>query len=163
VLQSRIHVEWALRAGGWLGVGNDSRYSKSRVFDPFPCPDTTVAQATVIRDLADELDNTRKLALAEVSGLTMTELYNMRDKLRSGETLDLADQGRARAARVGIVARLHEQLDEAVAAAYGWPADLSPSEIVTRLVALNAERAAEEAQGRVRWLRPDYQQARFGA
>ena len=29
VLSSRIHVTWALRAGGWLGVGNDPRYSKS--------------------------------------------------------------------------------------------------------------------------------------
>jgi hypothetical protein len=28
-------------------------------------------------------------------------------------------------------------------------------------VALNAERAAEEAQGQIRWLRPDYQAPRF--
>jgi hypothetical protein len=48
----------------------------------------------------------------------------------------------------------------AVAAAYGWPADLAPADIVARLVALNPTRAAEEAAGTVRWLRPDYQQAR---
>jgi hypothetical protein len=30
-------------------------------------------------------------------------------------------------------------------------------ELLTRLVALNRERAAEEARGRVRWLRPDFQ------
>jgi SAM-dependent methyltransferase len=35
VLSSHIHVVWALRAGGWLGIGNDPRYSKSRCFDPF--------------------------------------------------------------------------------------------------------------------------------
>ncbi len=35
VLSSRVHVTWALRAGGWLGVGNDPRYSKSRCFDRF--------------------------------------------------------------------------------------------------------------------------------
>jgi len=35
VLSSRVHVVWALRAGGWLGVGNDPRYSTTRVFDPF--------------------------------------------------------------------------------------------------------------------------------
>ncbi|MBK7011853.1 MAG: hypothetical protein IPH43_03605 [Xanthomonadales bacterium] len=29
--------------------------------------------------------------------------------------------------------------------------------VLERLVALNAERAAEEARGLVRWLRPDYQ------
>jgi hypothetical protein len=39
VLSSRLHVSWALRAGGWLGMGNDPRYSKSRCFDPFPFPD----------------------------------------------------------------------------------------------------------------------------
>lgn len=30
-------------------------------------------------------------------------------------------------------------------------------ELLCRLVALNAARAAEEAKGQVRWLRPDYQ------
>lgn len=92
----------------------------------------------------------------------MTEIYNLREKLRAGATLDLAEQDRARAARAGIVNRLHEQIDEAVAAAYGWPADLPPTEIVARLVALNAERAAEEKAGHIRWLRPDYQIPRFG-
>lgn len=49
-----------------------------------------------------------------------------------------------------------------MAEAYGWPADLPDEEIVTRLIALNAERAAEERRGIVRWLRPDYQQKRAG-
>ena len=43
------------------------------------------------------------------------------------------------------------------AEAYGWPADLADEEILTRLVALNKERAAEEAKGVIRWLRPEYQ------
>ena len=51
----------------------------------------------------------------------------------------------------------HAALDEAVAAAYGWPADLPDTEIVARVVALNAERVAEEAAGIVRWLRPEFQ------
>ena len=38
---------------------------------------------------------------------------------------------------------------------------LSDDDILARLVALNAERAAEEAAGQVRWLRPDYQIPRF--
>ena len=41
--------------------------------------------------------------------------------------------------------------------AYGWPVTLSDEEILERLVALNAERAAEEARGLIRWLRPDFQ------
>ena len=59
--------------------------------------------------------------------------------------------------------RLHQQIDAAVAAAYGWPADLPPAELVTRLVALNAARVAEEQAGTIRWLRPDYQIPRYGA
>jgi hypothetical protein len=40
----------------------------------------------------------------------------------------------------------HKKLDAAVAAAYGWPADLSDEQILERLLALNLERAAEEAK-----------------
>ncbi len=58
---------------------------------------------------------------------------------------------------------MHDRLDAAVAAAYGWPADLAEEDILARLVALNKARAAEEARGIVRWLRPDYQIARFGS
>lgn len=39
---------------------------------------------------------------------------------------------------------------------------LPDDEILTRLVSLNAVRAAEEAQGTIRWLRPDFQRARAG-
>jgi hypothetical protein len=48
-------------------------------------------------------------------------------------------------------------LDKAVFDAYGWESTLSDEEILQRLVDLNAERAAEEAKGHVRWLRPKYQ------
>ena len=58
---------------------------------------------------------------------------------------------------VSVLKQLHDELDAAVADAYGWPANLPDEEILERLVALNAERAAEEAQGLVRWLRPEYQ------
>ena len=50
-----------------------------------------------------------------------------------------------------------DDLDAAVFDAYGWPHDLTDEQILERLVALNAERAAEEARGLVRWLRPDFQ------
>jgi type II restriction/modification system DNA methylase subunit YeeA len=36
----------------------------------------------------------------------------------------------------------HRDLDAAVAAAYGWPADLSEEDALARLLALNLERAA---------------------
>ena len=37
----------------------------------------------------------------------------------------------------------HQHLDEAVAAAYGWPPDLTEEQILERLLALNLERAGE--------------------
>lgn len=161
VLSSLVNLSWVAVRNGLLGP--TPRYNKSQCFDPFPFPDATIDQRATIAELAEELDSTRKAALAEVPGLTMTEIYNLRAKLQSGEKLSPTDEDRARAARAGIVHHLHEQIDAAVAEAYGWPADLTPSEIVTRLVALNAERAKEEAEGNIRWLRPDYQIPRFGA
>jgi hypothetical protein len=165
VLSSQVHLQWTFANCGLMGVATfeqGHRYTKSQCFDPFPFPDATPEQRAAIGELADELDETRKAALAEVPRLTMTEIYNLRDRQRSGQLSDLLEVDRAKAARVGIIDRLHQQIDAEVAAAYGWPADLPPAEIVARLVALNAERAAEEKAGKVRWLRPEYQVPRFG-
>ena len=41
-----------------------------------------------------------------------------------------------------------EKLDAAVAAAYGWPADLSGEQILEQLLALKSERAAKEAKAK---------------
>lgn len=61
---------------------------------------------------------------AELKKRTLTALYNERPAW-----LDHA----------------HRKLDAAVAAAYGWPADLSDEQILERLLALNLQRAADEA------------------
>ncbi|MEK6637862.1 MAG: DNA methyltransferase [Pseudomonadota bacterium] len=164
VLLSKIHLQWTFANCGLIGMANFDAghvYVKSKCFDPFPFPDASPEQRATIAALAEELDETRKAALAETPGLTMTEIYNLRDLKRSGAALDFATDDRATRARAAIVAKLHDDLDAAVAAAYGWPASLAPSEIITRLVALNAQRAAEEKAGTVRWLRPDYQIPRF--
>jgi type I restriction-modification system DNA methylase subunit len=164
VLQSAFHTFWAASRSGTLE--DRERYNKSSAFDPFPFPDPSPKQRATIADLAEELDATRKAALAETDRLTMTELYNLREQLRVGAAMDDKQQRRATKARAAIVNRLHEQLDAAVADAYGWGEDwragaLGPSEIVARLVALNHERAAEEKVGKIRWLRPEYQIPRF--
>jgi len=65
------------------------------------------------------------------------------------------------AALVATLRQLHDDLDAAVADAYGWPWPLADEEILERVVALNAARAAEEAQGTIRWLRPEYQKPLF--
>ena len=165
VLSSTIHTSWALRAGGWLGMGNDPVYVKSRCFDPFPFPAADDLQKQRIRTLAEDLDAHRKRALAEHPHLTLTGLYNVLEKLRAGtapKALDAADRRIFDDGLVLILRELHDRLDAAAAAAYGWPADLSDNDILTRLVALNEERARDEADGQIRWLRPDYQIPRFG-
>ena len=63
---------------------------------------------------------------------------------------------------VSVLKQIHDDLDAAVFEAYGWPADLSDEEILQRLVELNAERAAEEKRGLVRWLRPEFQDPNYG-
>ncbi|MAA98198.1 MAG: restriction endonuclease subunit M [Stappia sp.] len=166
VLSSRFHGCWALRAGGWLGIGNDPRYSKSRCFDPFPFPDASEVQKAEIGAIAEELDAHRKRVLADHAHLTLTGLYNVLERLKAGARPDdLTDKERViyDDGLVLILKDLHDRLDVAVAEAYGWPADLPEEEVLARLVALNKERAREEARGLVRWLRPDYQIPRFGS
>jgi hypothetical protein len=157
VLSSREHLVFALVTGGWLGVGNDPTYNHSECFDPFPFPDATETQKERIRDLAERLDAHRKAVLGKHKHLTMTGLYNVLEKLRTGAALSEAEKDVYDAGLVGVLKQLHDDLDAAVADAYGWPADLADEQILERLVALNHERAAEEREGKVRWLRPEFQ------
>ena len=161
VLSSRIHTLWSLRAGGWLGVGNDSVYVKSRVFDPFPFPNPPPALRARVAAAAEELDAFRKARQAEHPGLTLTGMYNVLEKLRAGTPRDPKDEAIREDGLVLILRELHDKLDGLVAEAYGWPADLADAAALERLVALNRVRAREEARGEVRWLRPDYQMPLF--
>ena len=163
VLSSRVHVIWTLANGGTLE--DRPRYNKDVCFDTFPFPMTDEIKKQRIRVLADELDKQRKLALAGHHGLTLTDIYNVIEAVRSGVTADELNPDEKRIFDDGVViviSDLHDKIDAAVAAAYGWPADLSEDEILARLVALNKERSKEEVQGLVYWLRPDYQGSRFG-
>ena len=157
VLSSRIHVTWALSAGGRLGIGNDPRYNKSKCFDPFPFPDLTEDQRAHLRALGEELDAHRKDRQAAHPKLTLTQMYNVLEKLRAGEGIEGKDKAIYDQGLVGLLRDIHDRIDAAVAEAYGWSTDLSDDDILHRLVDLNHERAAEEARGHIRWLRPDYQ------
>jgi hypothetical protein len=157
VLSSRIHVVWALAAGGRLGVGNDPRYNKTRCFDPFPFPDATPEHQAAVRALAETLDAHRKRQQAQHPDLTLTGMYNVLEKLRAGEALTPADKTIHEQGLVSILKQLHDDLDRAVFDAYGWPQGLTDEELLVKLVALNHERAAEERRGLIRWLRPAYQ------
>ena len=163
VLSSRPHGLWSAASGGTLE--DRPRYSKSRTFDPFPFPAVDGNRRRDIGAIAEDLDAHRKAVLAEHPHLTLTGLYNVLEGLRAGiAPADLApvqrrifDDG-----LVLILAELHDRLDRAVAAAYGWAPALGDEDVLSRLVDLNAERRAEEARGFVRWLRPEFQVPRFG-
>lgn len=157
VLSSKFHEVWSLAICGWMGVGNDPRYNNSKIFDPFPFPDLTDDQRSGLRALGDELDAHRKRRQAAHPKLTLTQMYNVLEKLRAGGTIEGKDRAIYDQGLVGILKDLHDQIDAAVAEAYGWPVDLSDEDILFRLVALNKQRAEEEARGHIRWLRPDYQ------
>ncbi|AMJ64052.1 hypothetical protein AXW84_00360 (plasmid) [Hymenobacter sp. PAMC 26628] len=155
VLSSRAHVVWALAAGGTLE--DRPRYNKTRCFDPFPFPAATEAQQARIRELAETLDAHRKRQQARHPSLTLTDLYNVVEKLRAGQPLTAKEQITHEHGLAAVVLSLHQQLDAAVAEAYGWPADLPETDILTHLVQLNHARQQEEAAGTIRYLRPAYQ------
>ena len=156
ILSSRIHVLFSLTAGGRLGVGNDPRYNKSDCFDPFPFPLCGEREQARIRELAEALDAHRKQVQAK-HGVTLTGLYNVLEKIRAGLALTEKEKFVHDRGLVSTLKSLHDDLDDAVSIAYGWPASLTDAEILERLVALNADRAAEEARGVIHWLRPEYQ------
>ena len=156
VLSSSIHIAWTLATGGDLG-GNTPRYNSSRCFHPFPFPAATPAQQARIRELGEQLDAHRKRQQAQHPSLTLTDLYNVVEKLRAAQPLSAKDQTVNQQGLASVVLSLHQQLDAAVAEAYKWPATLPDAEILHRLVRLNHERAREEQQGHVRYLRPAYQ------
>ena len=120
----------------------------------------------------------------------MTGLYNVLERVRELENgcdvppLTAKEKDIHEAGLVSVLKDIHDDIDRAVFEAYGW-ADLIPAlvgkpgatmpsphktpeqeeaeqELLTRLVALNQERAAEERRGTVRWLRPDYQIPKLG-
>ncbi len=122
VLHSRVHEAWALALGTQLETR--PRYTPTTTFETFPFPQPSPEAAERIATAAQHLDALRSKALGMVDednpkGRTLTSLYN-----KPPSWLTLA----------------HRDLDEAVLAAYGWPADLSNDEILARLLDLNLSR-----------------------
>jgi hypothetical protein len=157
VLSSRIHVLWSLTAGAYHGVGHDPTYNNTLCFDPFPFPVATTEQQARIRDLGEKLDGHRKDRQELCSGLTLTGMYNVLEALRQGRELTAKEKTIYEQGLVIVLRELHDELDAAVAEAYGWPVDLPDEEVLSRLVALNTERVEKEKNGLIRWLRPEYQ------
>jgi type II restriction/modification system DNA methylase subunit YeeA len=160
ILHSRFHETWALGLCTWLGVGNDPRYTPTTTFETFPFPEGLVpnrsvveyahdANAVAIAEAARRLNELREVwlnppdlverapevvpgypdrivpanpeAALILKRRTLTNLYNERPAW-----LDNA----------------HRELDAAVAAAYGWPVEISEEDALAQLLALNHQRAS---------------------
>jgi hypothetical protein len=160
VLSSTLHVWWAVAAGGKLGVGNDPRYNRTVTFDPFPFPSPPADLRQRIGELAERIDTHRKDAVARDPAVTVTALYNVVEKLRAGAPLTPKERAVNMSAACGVLRELHDALDEAVTAAYGWTWPMTRDAALAALVALHDARVEEERRGQVRWLRPGFQQPR---
>lgn len=163
-LSSRVHKVWiAANASSIGGYKGDVRYLKTTCFDPFPFPELNDTQRAHLTQLGESLDAHRKRQQAAHPKLTLTQMYNVLEKLRAGETIEGKDKEIYDQGLISILCDLHDQIDNAVADAYGWPRDLSDEDILYCLVDLNRKRAKEEATGQIRWLRPEYQNPKGNA
>jgi type II restriction/modification system DNA methylase subunit YeeA len=159
VLHSWLHEVWTLHTCSWHGVGNDPTYNGESVFGTFPFPDGLTPDipataysrdphAIAIAKAAKRLNELREAwlnppdlvrrepevvpgfpdrvlpvsaaAAAILNKRTLTNLYNERPTW---------------------LANAHLDLDAAVAAAYGWPADIAEDDALARLLELNKIRS----------------------
>jgi hypothetical protein len=172
VLQSTIHDSWAWRKATQLRERESGlRYTPTTCFETFPFPTPTAAQREAVASAARELD-TRRSAWLNPPEWTRTEVLEFPGSATGPWRRYVADVDPARgigtvryprtvakdaAAAAKLKARTltnlynerpawlaaaHRKLDEAVAAAYGWPADLPDDDLLARLLALNLARAA---------------------
>jgi len=136
VLHSRLHEVWARAQGTQLREEESgARYTPTTSFETFPLPwpprkePEVDPSYTAIANASRELVEKRDAWLAGVDPSdkkprSLTRLYNERPTW-----LDL----------------VHRRLDAAVAAAYGWSADMTDDQILERLLALNHVRTTTAA------------------
>ena len=153
ILHSRFHEIWSLRLG--TSLEDRPRYTPTTTFETFPFPKGLSPDIPA----ADYADDPRSVVVA----LEAQRLVELRDRwLNPPEWVEWVDEpvpgypkrpvprdkDAAKAlkkrtltnlynARPQWLADAHEALDAAVAAAYGWPADISDDEVLRELLALN--------------------------
>ena len=153
ILHSRFHEIWSLRLG--TSLEDRPRYTPSTTFETFPFP----AGLTPDIPASDYAADPRAMAVA----LEARRLVEPRDRwLNPPEWVEWVDEPvpgypqrpvprdeeAAKALRKRTLTNLynvrpqwladaHAALDAAVAAAYGWPADISDDEVLRELLVLN--------------------------
>jgi len=161
ILRSRFHELWTL--GLCSALEDRPRYTPSTIFETFPFPPGLTPNLPA----ASYADNPHARAIAAAAQalvakrdhwLNPPELVTRTPEVVPGFPDRLLPRGAPAAKTLGKrtltalyntrgtpagawLDGLHATLDAAVAAAYGWPANLPDAEVLTRLLALNASRA----------------------
>ena len=153
ILHSRFHEIWSLRLG--TSLEDRPRYTPSTTFETFPFPASLTPNVPGASNAAEP----RAIAVAEAA----RRLVELRDRwLNPPEWVDWVDEpapGYPRRsvprdeeaanllkkrtltnlynARPQWLVDAHAALDAAVAAAYGWPADINDEDVLRELLGLN--------------------------
>jgi type II restriction/modification system DNA methylase subunit YeeA len=160
ILQSGYHIAWTRAIGSPYGNHPSAiRYNSTRIFQTFPFPDGVTPnipakdyandpRAIAIAAAAKRLDDLRS------AWLNPPDLVRIEPEVVSGYPDRILPKDAAAAAtlRERTLTNLYNQrpqwlldahgdLDAAVAAAYGWPADIRENEALVRLLELNLARA----------------------
>jgi type II restriction/modification system DNA methylase subunit YeeA len=159
ILESRFHEAWALARGAWIGVGNDPTYTPTATFETFPFPDGLTPNipakdfenlpfARKIADAAKRLDELRSAWLnpPELVKVESEVVPGYPDRIlpkdaQAAVTLRTRTLTNLYNQRPQWLADAHRDLDSAVAAAYGWPSEISEEDALAKLLELNLARA----------------------
>jgi type II restriction/modification system DNA methylase subunit YeeA len=171
ILQSSLHRQWTVATCSWIGAGNDVTYSNTAVFETFPFPEGLTPnipaadtandpRAQRIAAAAKRLDELRRAWLNPpdlvdiVPEVTSTAAPGEAPRRYPDRILPKTEEAAVKLRSRTLtnlynepprwLADAHETLDRAVAAAYGWPEDISTDDALARLLALNLERCAEQ-------------------
>jgi type II restriction/modification system DNA methylase subunit YeeA len=158
ILHSCLHEAWALGLG--TSLEDRPRYTPSSTYETFPFPEGL----TPSRPAPEYADDPRAAAIAEAARrlnelrdawLNPPDLVERVPEVVPGYPDRIVPVSPKAAAilkkrtltnlyneRPAWLDNAHRELDAAVAAAYGWPADIGVEDALARLLALNRERAA---------------------
>jgi type II restriction/modification system DNA methylase subunit YeeA len=164
LLHSHTHELWSTAQGNRIGQGNQRRYNNTTVFETFPFPEGL----TPDRLAAEYADDPRAIAIAAAARrlnelreawLNPPDLVEHVSELVPGFPDPIIPVSPKAAAilrkrtltnlyneRPAWLDSAHRELDAAVAAAYGWPANISEEDALAQLLALNRERVAARQQ-----------------
>lgn len=162
ILHSRFHEAWALRMG--TSLEDRPRYTPSTTFETFPFPEGLTPNIPA-SDYAEDPRAQRIAAAAQRLNELRENWLNPPDLVRREpevvpgfpDRILPVDERAAAILKKRTLTNLynerptwldnaHKDLDRAVAAAYGWPEDISTEEALERLFVLNQERAAAQSK-----------------